>query len=88
MEILDFRIHSPKEIVFYLGVKKQKFLKNRDSHIVEVVILLYLLVFFICIFVQKYICLPQIREVGLIFDQNLRVVTSQNRPCLKKNPSY
>ena len=40
------------------------------------------MVFLICIFTKK-MRLPQTREVWPIFDQNLHVVTLQNRPYLK-----
>ena len=84
--IVDFRDHFPKKSIFsnFRG-QKPKILKNRDSHLVELLIL-RLLVFSICVFITK-LRLPQTREVWSIFDQKWRVVTSQNRPYLKKIPT-
>ena len=54
LNILDFRDHFPKKIDFFeiLGVKNLKILKNRDSHLVERLIL-RLLVFSICVFIKN-----------------------------------
>ena len=53
LSILDFRDHFPKKSIFinFRG-QKAKILKNRDSHLVELLIL-RLLVFFICVFIKN-----------------------------------
>ena len=53
LNILDFRDHFPKKSIFYnFRGQKPKILKNRDSHLVELLIL-RLLVFFICVFIKN-----------------------------------
>ena len=52
LESLDFRSLFQKSIFEILGVKIPRFLKNRGSHLVELVIL-RLLVFSICIFIEN-----------------------------------
>ena len=79
-------IFPKKSIFWYFRGRKPKILKNRDSHLVELLIL-RLLVFPVCIFIKK-LRLPQTREVWPIFDQKWRVVTSQNRPYLKKSMDF
>ena len=53
LNILDFRDHFPKKIDFlkFYGSKTQNF-ENRDSHLVELLIL-RLLVFSICVFIKN-----------------------------------
>ena len=62
--------------------QKPKILKNRDSHLVELLIL-RLLVFFICVFIKNCV-FHRPAKFGQFSDQKWRVVTSQNRPYLKK----
>ena len=53
LNILDFRDHFPKNRFFeILREQKPKNLKNRDSHLVELLIL-RLLVFSICVFIKN-----------------------------------
>ena len=85
LNILDFRDHFPKNRFFWnFRGQKPKILKNRDSHLVE--LLIYVFWCFSFAFSLK-LRLPQTREVCPIFDQKWRVVTSQNRPYLKKFPT-
>ena len=52
LNILDFRDHFPKKSIFWnLRGKKPKILKNRDSHLVQLLIL-RLLVFSICVLLK------------------------------------
>ena len=53
LNVLDFRDHFPKKSIFWnFRGQKPKILKNRDSHLVELLIL-RLLVFFICVFIKN-----------------------------------
>ena len=53
LNILDFRDHFPKKSIYknFRG-QKPKILKNRDSHLVEL-LLLRLMVFSICVFIKN-----------------------------------
>ena len=52
LNILDFRDHFPKKSIFWnFRGQKPKILTNRDSHLVELLIL-RLLVFFICVLLK------------------------------------
>ena len=82
MNILDFRDHFPKKSFFWnFRGQKPKILKNRDSHLVEILIL-RLLVVSICVFI-KTASSTDPRSLAN-FRPKWRVVTSQNRPYLKK----
>ena len=54
LSIFDFKDHFPKKIDFldFFGGQKPNILKNRDSHLVELLIL-RLLVFSICVFIKN-----------------------------------
>ena len=53
LNMLDFRDHFPKKSIFLnFSGQKPKILKNRDNHLVELLIL-RLLVFFICVFIKN-----------------------------------
>ena len=52
LNIVDFRYHFPKKMIFWnFRGQKPRILKNRDSHLIELLIL-RLLVFFICVFIK------------------------------------